>query len=111
MSEVESSVVYRKGPITVRDYDDAIEALQNARYQLIQLDTDEYEACCAVCGDTDHYHQLCHHNPLVVARRRADDEHTWRCYHCGFITHTHEEAAEHFGLSPNTTPACLRDTT
>lgn len=107
MSELQPSVIYRRGPISIADYEEAIEALQNARDQLTALNDGVYQPCCAVCEDTDHYHQMCHHNPLVIARRRADDEETWRCYHCGFLTRNHEEAEEHFGLNQNATPACM----
>lgn len=69
--QVEKSVVYREGPLTVEDYDEAIEDLKNGREQLLSLERGEYQPACRVCEDTGHLHCSCHHNPLVVARLAA----------------------------------------
>lgn len=59
------SVVYREGPLTADDYAEAIADLQRAAEQ------DKCRSmCCSVCEDTGHTAEHCHHNPLVLARRR-----------------------------------------
>lgn len=104
---IESSVVYREGPITTADYDEAIEALVNARRQLVEMNADKGWNCCYVCEDS-HPASMCHHNPLVMARLRADDRQTFRCYHCDFVARTFEEAAEHFGEREEEVAKCLQ---
>jgi len=46
---------------TEHQYDQAIEALQNAKQQLVPDG-----ACCAVCGDSGHMAFECGHNPLIA---------------------------------------------
>jgi len=96
------SVCYRTGPITKADYDEAIEALQNAR--------DLTDATgCPVCHDS-HSAAQCHHNPLVLARHWAAATNVWACYHCGFVATNDQEALEHFGpANSSLDPKCLRD--
>lgn len=102
MSNIMAGVVYRTGPITAADYDEAIEDLQRAKLQ------DECRhICCSVCEDTGHTAEQCHHNVLRIARRGAADETVWRCYHCGFLATTFEAAEEHFGRTDLTAPTCL----
>lgn len=95
------SVVYRD-TLTAEDYDEAIEALQDAKRQ------DECShMCCSVCHDTGHLAHQCHHNPLLMARRAVTGMNVWRCYHCDAIFNNNEDAAEHFGLNEHTDPACF----
>lgn len=98
-----ASVVYRTGSITRKDYDEAIEALQQARDQV-----DGYG--CGVCGDSGHTPETCHHNPLILARRYAAATDIYVCYHCGFVAHNDEEAVEHFGQNDSQVAKCLRGT-
>lgn len=95
------SVVYREGPPTDEDYDEAIEALQRAKKQseLLQFG-------CSICEDTDHYARDCHHNPLTMAQKYAKATGVWACYHCGFVAHNDEEGLEHFGECNQEYPAC-----
>ena len=101
-------VIYRAGPLTVADYDEAIADLTNARDQIASMDRNEAQRGCDVCCDSGHTAEHCHHNPLIVARRRIDDEHAWRCYHCGFVARTSEAAQQHFGKSERDLAACQR---
>lgn len=117
----QASVIYRRGNrfgrITAADYDEAIEALREARTQL-----EPNGHCCHVCHDDGHMAWECNHNPLVVARRSAamihiDADFTivpivrvipWRCFHCDRIFFSVREAREHFGKSDKQKPKCLR---
>jgi len=95
------SVVYREGPLTWEDYNEAIDALKMARTQL-QPDG----RGCVVCGDTGHQAMECHHNPLLRARQFAAAENVWVCFHCG-EKFTHADAARaHFGPEFAPAPAC-----
>lgn len=101
MSEpLEPSVVYRTGPLTDRDYDEAIEYLQEAKRLGIT-------GC--PCGDSGHSAEQCHHNPLVQARRGASKETEFKCYHCGFIF-GEDDARAHFGNSESEIASCLQGT-
>jgi len=94
-----ASVCYRTGPMTPADYDEAIEALQNARDLTDALG-------CPVCHDA-HSAAQCHHNPLVLARRWAAATSVYACYHCGFVATNDEEALGHFGPpSAGRDPVC-----
>jgi hypothetical protein len=99
---IRPSVVYRTGPITAEDYAEAIEALERARDQ----GTRGY--MCAICEDTGHQAQTCHHNPLLLARRWAEATCIFVCYHCAFIATTDQEAREHFGDPALQDPAKCR---
>ena len=101
---VEASVVYRQGPLTDADYLEAIEALEAARSQLEP--NGDY---CAVCADSDHQAWECRHNPLVMARRSAKKEETWRCFHCDVTFGDADAARDHFGYQPIHPPVCKRD--
>jgi hypothetical protein len=48
------SVVYRTGPLTLEDYDEAIEALKDARAELEHFENGGAVPCCGVCQDTGH---------------------------------------------------------
>lgn len=85
------------------DYDEAIEALQLAKSQLAP-DGDN----CAVCGDSGHQAFECGHNPLLLARRWTAASSVWRCWHCGLVATTQQEAEGHFGLNDEEPVACLR---
>jgi hypothetical protein len=105
MSDVSFSVVYRKGPLTAADYDEAIKDLQNAKRQ------DECRhICCSVCEDTGHTAEMCHHNPLVLSRQYAAATSIWNCYHCGFVATNDAEAQEHFGKRDILDAKCVRET-
>lgn len=95
------SVVYRDGPMTARDYDEAIIALADARKQLAPDGRG-----CVVCGDTGHQAMECHHNPLLMARRAAHSQLEFRCYHCRELF-SEEEAAIHFGPDQQSEAKCL----
>lgn len=96
MSDIELSVVFRTGPITERDYDEAIEYLQEAK----RLGT---TGC--PCGDSGHSAESCHHNPLLQARRGAAKDHEFRCFHCDQVF-SKETAREHFGNDENGHAKC-----
>src|SRR5881397_2334970 len=89
--DVTASVVYRTGPLTHADYAEAIEQLQAAQTQL-----EPDERGCTVCWDSGHQAMECHHNPLVMARRAAEEQRIYRCFHCGQELNA-EEAQIHFG--------------
>ncbi len=101
MQEIRASVIYRDGPLTAEDYDEAIQALQDAKTQL-----EPDGGSCTICTDSDHQAGECHHNPLVMARRQARHVEEWRCFHCGEQFIDRVAAAEHFGLDPVVVPAC-----
>lgn len=102
MSEFHPSVIYRDGPITAADYEEAIRLLTDAVSQ-----PEPNGNSCHVCGDSGHQAWECHHNPLVMARRAAADACKFRCFHCGEIFTTDESAREHFGEKQDALPACL----
>lgn len=103
MAEILASVVYRKGSITAADYDEAIEDLQRAKRQ------DECRhICCSICEDTGHTAEMCHHNPLILARKWTEATSVWCCYHCGFVATNDAEAMDHFGYNNQVKPKCLR---
>lgn len=87
----QSSVIYRTG-LTDHDYDEAIEALQDAKRQ-----KGNESKGCSICFDSGHTAEQCHHNPLVMARRAVAAAKVWRCYHCDSVFTDYEKAAEHFG--------------
>jgi hypothetical protein len=101
-------VVYRQGALTERDYNEAIEALTEARDQLTGAGPCGF-MCCAVCEDTGHTAEDCHHNPLILARRWAGATSVWTCYHCGFVATNDQEAVDHFGTSDAEVARCLRE--
>ena len=107
--ELQPSVVYRTGPITVADYDEAIEALTNARKQRASMEAGEFQPECEVCGDNGHTVEGCHHDPLALARRWTQARNIWTCFHCGLVCTTEAEAREHFGTSEDEVARCLRD--
>jgi hypothetical protein len=94
------SVCYRTGPLTDADYDEAIEALRNAKEH-------DQSKGCTVCSDSGHGAETCHHNPLVLARRWARATSVWVCWHCGFEATNAEDARAHFGLGEEHEPKCL----
>lgn len=102
------SVVYRTGPLTERDYDEAIEALINAKADLIIKSVGGGLPCCLICEDSGHTAESCHHNPLILARRLGRATNVWQCWHCGFLATTDEEAVEHFGSTDNEVAKCIR---
>jgi hypothetical protein len=101
MSDIQPSVVYRKGAFTAADYDEAIEALVAAKGQL-----EPDGRGCVVCGDSGHQAMECHHNPLVMARRFAAAEDVWVCFHCGERFTTADDARRHFGPELEPAPKC-----
>ena len=105
MSDFEhlKSVAYREGPLAVADYDEAIEALKNARDQIASGD---YRHGCAVCSDSGHDAKQCHHNPLILARQWAAATNVWQCWHCGFIATNEVEARGHFGPNEHHPAEC-----
>jgi hypothetical protein len=96
----EPSVVYREGPLTERDYDEAIEYLQEAKRLGIS-------GC--PCGDSGHSASYCHHNPLLQARRGARKDKEFRCFHCGEVFTGEAEARKHFGKDETDDPACASE--
>lgn len=106
MPELQPSVIYRTGPLTSEDYDEAIEGLVAARKAF-----DETPGGCPVCWDSGHFADQCHHNPLLIAREYAAnrDAQYWRCFHCGEVFSIEQEAAarEHFGKSEDEVARCL----
>jgi len=105
-------VLYRGRPrarITAADYEEAIQALIEAKSQL-EPDGDN----CHVCHDSGHQAWECPHNPLAMARiaaaaRGADGSALpWRCFHCGEIFADFESAQEHFGHNRAVVAECRR---
>jgi len=96
------SVCYREGPLTRADYDEAIEALINARDLTDALG-------CPVCHD-GHSAAQCHHNPLVLARRWAAATNVWQCWHCGYVATNEVEARTHFGPNSGHPAECQIET-
>lgn len=103
------SVVFRTNPLTVADYDEAIQNLTDARNQIA---ADELWRGCGYCHSKEHHPDACHHNPLVLARelvQKRESEY-WRCFHCGVVFALAEEAQalQHFGLREvGRMPRCL----
>lgn len=104
--DVRASVVYREGELTAADYDEAIEALQAARGELV---SGKAFHVCAVCESEEHSASSCRHNPLVMARRMAARADLWKCYHCGASFGVDEIllARQHFGLAYSAMPECV----
>lgn len=98
-------VCYRTGAPDVTDYDEAITALRNAREALLSGDS----FGCRICEDGGHGANMCHHNPLLLARKWAAATGVWQCWHCGFVATNAEEAQEHFGLHEAELPRCQID--
>ena len=109
MTDIRASVIYRTGPLTVKDYDEAIEMLQGARKDLLDKAAGEGIWGCYCCEDTGHTAESCHHNPLLAARDWAAATAVYQCYHCGFVAKNDEEAREHFGTSDEEVAKCIRD--
>lgn len=97
------SVVYREGPLTPEDYQEAIDFLVEAKQNL----ESGHHFC--PCGDACSINS-CHHNPLVMARREAKKQEEFRCFHCGGVFTTDEDCREHFGEKQDALPACLKNT-
>lgn len=100
--EPRPSVIFRKGPLTAEDYDEAIQTLIDAKTQL-KANADH----CHVCGDSCCWAGNCHHNPLLAARKWAEATNVFRCYHCGFIATNDREAQIHFGRTEDEFAMCL----
>lgn len=101
-------VIYRKRAPTIADYDEAITALQMARDAIASGDESRG---CAVCTDSGHGVRTCHHNPLVAAREWVVERGKHRCYHCGFVALTDEQAQSHFGRCEDEVAKCIREQT
>lgn len=100
------SPAYSLAPVEPHMYDTVIEDLKLARQDLIDKNT----MGCSYCGSSDHTHDYCHHNVLLLARRWAAATRVWQCYHCGYIATNDEEGREHFGLNETYPPKCQRET-
>ena len=97
-------VCYRDGPLTIADYEEAIECLLAAKRQIESGSL----MGCDVCGDSGHAPQDgCHHDPLLLARKWTAATSVWQCWHCGFVATNEEEANEHFGRKYTDDPACF----
>jgi hypothetical protein len=94
------SVIYRTGELTERDYDEAIEALQAAKTQMMPDGRN-----CAICTD-GHQAMHCHHNPLLMIRKLIDATEGWRCFHCGAYFTDEGAAREHFGENESVRASC-----
>lgn len=105
MTDIEhlKSVVHRRGPLTKKDYSEAIGDLKRARMQ-----GKIAHICCSVCEDTGHTAETCDHNPLRLARLWSEATRVWCCYRCGYIATNDAEAREHFGANDQQAPACAR---
>lgn len=44
---------------------------------------------------------------MYAAVRKRVDKVTWRCFHCGFVAETTEDALKHFGARISDAPRCL----
>jgi hypothetical protein len=109
--------ILSRGWLTAEEYVEAIKALRDGSGQLEPDGRD-----CTVCGDSGHQAFECEHNPLVMARWAVSIlVHQWpgymgqpevsaapsyRCFHCGFIPQTEEDAREHYGADRLTLAAC-----
>lgn len=107
IEESQQSVCYRTGRLTFTDYDEAIDDLQAARLQAIELERGGGAFGCAICTDGDHTAESCHHNPMVLARRWAAASGMWNCYHCGYIAYNDEDAKAHFGRHDDEVVKCI----
>ncbi|NVD44359.1 hypothetical protein [Qipengyuania atrilutea] len=97
-------VIYRKRAPTVADYDEAIADLMAAREAVASGDESKG---CAVCGDSGHGVRTCHHNLLNAARWWVAERNKHRCYHCGYVALTDEQAREHFGTCEDEVAKCI----
>lgn len=89
--------------LSANAYNMAIQAIEYAKSQL-----EPDGRVCAICGDTGHQAWECHHNPLAMMREARRLEGAYRCFHCGEVFFTEEDAAEHFGpRAPQREPACV----
>lgn len=94
--EIKPGVCYRD-TWTSEDYDEAIEALINAKKQRESIARGEPQWACEICSDTGHTAGQCHHEPLWLARQWTAATTVYVCYHCGLECKNDEEAKEHFG--------------
>lgn len=102
--DIEPAVCYRTGPLTVRDYDEAITDLLAAKHALQRGES----GGCDVCGSDEHWPSECDHNPLRLARGYVAARRVWQCWHCGYEARTEAEALGHFGRTEFEEPACRR---
>jgi len=95
--------VVDRDTLTTEDYDDAILALHQAKEQprLLQMG-------CAICHDSGHTAEQCHHNPLLLARKWRSATSIYRCFHCGFVASNDDEAQAHFGNADDEVASCVR---
>ena len=84
---------------TKTKYLSAIDAL---KLGMTQLEPDGN--VCAICGDCGHQAWECHHNPLEGLRHIF----AHRCFHCGIVAFTQEEAEDHFGKESDEIAKCIR---
>jgi hypothetical protein len=96
-------VCYKSGEPTLADYDEAIKDLRAARRELKSGDK---RWGCSICTDSGHSADMCHHNPLLLARQWAKAKGVWQCWHCGFIATNDADAVEHFGKSEQDIAKC-----
>lgn len=101
-NEITPGVLYREGPLTLADYDEAIEDLLQYRAELAKAHG-WYCPCGDDCGPA-----ACRHNPLLMARRGADKQREFRCYHCGEVFIAEEQCKAHFGLTQDAIPQCFQ---
>lgn len=71
---------------------------------------------CPVCGSEDEHKALadswlkCETCGCTWDEDcRDEDALPWRCYHCGEVCRTHEQAHAHFGATQDSEPACKID--
>lgn len=71
---------------------------------------------CPVCGSEDEHRALadrwlkCETCGCTWDEDCRDEEALpWRCYHCGEVCQTHEQAHAHFGATQDSEPACKID--
>jgi hypothetical protein len=103
---VSAGVCYRLGKPTIADYNEAITDLMAARRQIKSGSL----MGCSIRGDSGHAPQdaLCHHDPLLLARKWAAATNVWQCYHCGYVATNDAEAREHFGATEFDAASCQR---
>jgi hypothetical protein len=107
MTDIQPSVAYRTssdrlGWPEARDYEEVIE---QAKDGLAQLAPDGNH--CNICGASGHQAMECHHSVLRLARKWVAATNVYRCFHCGFVATTDEEAVEHFGKSDEEVARCI----